>query len=88
MWDKLDNYSIDINSQNYNLDFGSDNKNFSQIVKIVLRKAQECLEKFKEYELEIADLMKKLSYKELFLEAKGEYDLVMVDEFQDSDNIQ
>ena len=88
VWDKLDNYSIDINSQNYNLDFGSDDKNFSQIVKIVLQKAQECLEEFKEYELEIADLMKKLSYKELFLEAKGEYDLVMVDEFQDSDNIQ
>lgn len=88
VWDKLDNYSIDINSQNYNLDFGSDDKNFSQIVKIVLQKAQECLEEFKDYELEIADLMKKLSYKELFLEAKGEYDLVMVDEFQDSDNIQ
>ena len=88
VWDKLDNYSIDINSQNYNLDFGSDDKNFSQIVKIVLQKAQECLEEFKEYELEIAELKKKLSYKELFLEAKGEYDLVMVDEFQDSDNIQ
>ena len=88
VWDKLDNYSIDVNSKNYNIDFGFDDKNFSQIVKIVIVKAQNYLEENKEYEVEIVDLMKKLSYKELFSEAKGEFDLIMVDEFQDSDNIQ
>ena len=88
LWDKLDNYSIDINSTNYNVDFGTDENGFSKIVKIVIEKAQEYLEKNKEYEIEIVDLMKKLSYKELFSEAKGEFDLLMVDEFQDSDNIQ
>lgn len=88
VWNKLDNYSIDVNSINYNVDFGVDEKNFSKIVKIVIEKAQKYLEENKEYELEIVDLMKKLSFKELFTEAKGEYDLIMVDEFQDSDNIQ
>lgn len=88
VWNKIDNYSIDVNSINYNVDFGVDEKSFSKIVEIVIEKAQEYLEKSKEYELEIVDLMKKLSFKELFTEAKGEYDLIMVDEFQDSDNIQ
>ena len=88
IWNKLDNYSIDVNYINYNVDFGVDEKNFSQIVKIVIEKAQKYLEENKEYEVEIVDLMKKLSYRELFTEAKGEYDLIMVDEFQDSDNIQ
>lgn len=88
VWDKLDNYSIDVISTNYNVDFGFDEKRFSQIVKIVIEKAQRYLEENKEYELEIVDLMKKLSYKELFSEAKDEYDFIMVDEFQDSDNIQ
>ena len=88
LWDKLDNYSIDVNSNLYNVDFGSDESKFSEIVRIVLEKAQELLEENKEYGVEIADLMKKLSYKELFNDAKGEYKLIMVDEFQDSDNIQ
>lgn len=88
IWEKLDNYSIDVNSTNYEVDFGTDDAEFSKLVEIVLKKAQEYLENSKNYEFEIADLMKKLVYKELFYAAKGEYELIMVDEFQDSDNIQ
>ncbi|MCD2348244.1 UvrD-helicase domain-containing protein [Clostridium guangxiense] len=88
IWKKLDNYSIDVNSTNYEVDFGTDDARFSKLVEIVLKKAQEYLENSKNYEFEIADLMKKLVYKELFYVAKGEYELIIVDEFQDSDNIQ
>lgn len=88
VWEKLDNYSVDVTSTSYTIDFGFDEKRFSQIIKIVIEKAQRYLEENKEYELEIVDLMKKLSYKELFIEAKNEYDFIMIDEFQDSDNIQ
>lgn len=88
VWEKLDNFSIDVNSLNYTVDFGDDDKNFSEIVKIVIQKAQELLEENKDYQLEISDLMKKLAFKELFHEVKNKYELIMVDEFQDSDNIQ
>jgi len=88
VWEKLDNYSIDVNSTIYNVDFGTDEKGFSDLVKIVIKKAQEHLESNKNYELEVADLMKKLTFEKLFFAAKGKYDLIMVDEFQDSDNIQ
>lgn len=88
LWDKLDNYSIDVNSDKYTVDFGVDEKNFSKIIKIVLSKAQELLDKNKDENIEITDLTKKLSYKEMFYGAKDDYELIMVDEFQDSDNIQ
>lgn len=87
-WEKLDNFSIDVTSESYKVDFGEDEKSFPLLVEIVIKKAQEYLESNKEYEFEIADLMKKLAYKELFYAAKGRYELIMVDEFQDSDNIQ
>lgn len=87
-WEKLDNFSIDINSSNYTVEFDEGDMNFSKIINIVISKAQQYLEEDKGYQLEVSDLMKKLSYKELFFEAKGRYDLIMVDEFQDSDNIQ
>lgn len=88
IWEKLDNYSIDVNSSQYSIKFGQDKKDFSRLVEIVIKKAQEHLETYKDYEIEIVDLIKKLSYKDLFYAAKGKYDLIMVDEFQDSDNIQ
>lgn len=88
VWDKLDNFSIDVNSLNYNVDFGEDDKNFSEIVRIVIQKSQGYLDENKNYQLEVSDLIKKLTYKELFIEAKGKYDFIMVDEFQDSDNVQ
>lgn len=88
VWEKLDNYSVDVNSTIHKVDFGTDEKGFSQLVKIVITKAQEYLESNKSYELEVADLMKKLTFEKLFYAAKGKYDLIMVDEFQDSDNIQ
>lgn len=88
VWNKIDNYSIDINSDKYKVDFGYDDKRFSHIVNIVIERAQKYLEENKDYEVEIVDLMKKLSYTELFVQAKGEFDFIMVDEFQDSDNIQ
>ncbi|NRY63822.1 UvrD-helicase domain-containing protein [Clostridium beijerinckii] len=88
IWEKLDNYSVDVNSINYKVDFGDDEKRFSELVKIVIKKAQEYLESNKDYEVEIADLMKKLAYKELFYDAQNKYNFIMVDEFQDSDNIQ
>lgn len=88
IWEKLDNYSIDLNNPNYTVDFGSDDKDFNKIIEIVLVKAQKYLDQNKDYEFEISDLMKKLAYKDLLVKVKNKYDLVMVDEFQDSDNIQ
>lgn len=88
LWDKIDNYSVDINSKISRLSFGEDTTRFNELMEVVLRKAQEILDSSKEDEIEIADLMKKLSYKELLYGAKGKYDLIMIDEFQDSDNIQ
>lgn len=88
VWDKLDNYSLDINSTRYEVKFGEDD--ISKLVDITLRKAQEYLDEYKDYDIEIVDLMKKLYYKELFTEIKTnkKYQYIMVDEFQDSDNIQ
>ena len=88
LWDKIDNYSVDINSKISSLSFGEDTTRFNELMEVVLRKAQEILDSNKEDEIEIADLMKKLSYKELLYGAKGKYDLIIIDEFQDSDNIQ
>lgn len=88
VWEQLDNYSIDINSPNYNVSFGEDEKDFSKLLQKTLSYAQEILEADKEYELEISDLMKKLAYKDLFKNVKDKWELIMVDEFQDSDNIQ
>lgn len=88
IWEQLDNYSIDVNSQNYNVKFGEDEKDFSIFLEKVLSYAQEILENDKEYELEVSDLMKKLSYKDLFKNVGDRWSLIMVDEFQDSDNIQ
>ena len=88
IWEKLDNYSIDVNSKNYSLNFGEDDSKFNKLLEIVLKKAQESIDNIKEYEIEISDLMKKLSYKEMFYEAKDKFKLIMIDEFQDSDNIQ
>lgn len=88
IWEKLDNYSIDINSSQYSVDFGNDDKGFSKLIEIVIKKAQEIIDSNKDYNVEIVDLMKKLSYKQLFYAAKDKYSLIMVDEFQDSDNIQ
>lgn len=62
--EKLDNYSVEVNSTIHKIDFGTDEKGFSQLVKIVITKAQEYLESNKSYELEVADLMKKLTDKE------------------------
>ena len=88
IWDKLDNYSIDINSKNYDIDFGQDDKNFSQLICKVIGYAQKILDEDKEEELEISDLMKKLSNRELIENIDEKYKIIMVDEFQDSDNIQ
>lgn len=88
IWNKLDNYSIDTSSKEYIVDFGNDDKGFSKLLSKVIKYAQEIINEDKEYELEVSDLMKKLSNKELFKAAKGKYKLMMLDEFQDSDNIQ
>lgn len=87
-WEKLDNYSVDLNSMRYKVDFAQENGDFSELISIVLKTAQEVLDDNKDNKLEIADLMKKLSYDELFNGMKKDYKVIMVDEFQDSDNIQ
>lgn len=87
-WEQLDNYSIDVNSPSYRVDFGTEDKKFSSLVQKVLSYAQEILENDKEYEFEISDLMKKLAYKDLFANVGNRWSLLIVDEFQDSDNIQ
>ena len=88
IWENLDNFSIDINSNVYNVDFGKDDKGFSEFIYKALRYAQEIIDKEKETELEVADLMKILSNDVLFKNLPQKYKVVMVDEFQDSDNIQ
>lgn len=86
IWEKLDNYSIDLNSKKYQADFG-DGK-FSELLSIILKTAQNLLDENKDNELEMADLMKKLSYDALLNGIQKDYKVIMVDEFQDSDNIQ
>lgn len=88
IWDKIDNFSVDINSQNYEVSFGEDEINFAELISKILRYAQEILNEEKDNELEVSDLMKKLSNKGLFKNIDTKYKLIMVDEFQDSDNIQ
>lgn len=88
VWDKLDNYSIDLNSNKYDMDFGEDESSFTELLSIVLRTAQIILDENKDNQLEISDLMKKLSDDNLFEEIQKDYKVIMVDEFQDSDNIQ
>ena len=88
VWEKLDNYSIDTNSKEYKIDFGSDNKDFSKLLYKVISYAQESIDREKENTLEISDLMKKLANKNLYKDVHKGYKLLMVDEFQDSDNIQ
>lgn len=88
VWDKLDNYSIDLNSNKYDMDFGEDESSFTELLSIVLRTAQIILDENKDNQLEISDLMKKLSHDNLFEGVQKDYKVIMVDEFQDSDNIQ
>lgn len=88
IWEYLDNYSIDINSNEYNVLFGYDEKNFSILIKKIISYAQDKIDKEKENELEVHDLMKKLSDSRLFSSLTENIKLLMVDEFQDSDNIQ
>jgi DNA helicase-2/ATP-dependent DNA helicase PcrA len=52
IWEKLDNYSIDVNSSQYSIKFGQDKKDFSRLVEIVIKKAQEHLETYKDYEID------------------------------------
>lgn len=88
IWSKLDNYSIDTNSKEYVIDFGKDEKDFSKLLYKVISYAQNIIDTDKENELEVSDLMKKLTNKKLYKDSHGMYKLIMVDEFQDSDNIQ
>lgn len=88
LWDKLDNYSIDTNSKTYEVDFGNDDKGFSKLLFKVISYAQEIIDNEKDNSFEISDLMKKLSDKNLYNDTNKMYKLIMVDEFQDSDNIQ
>ena len=88
VWEKLDNFSIDINSSEYTLDFGFGTKNFSEFIKRVLKYAQSIIDEEKDDTLEVSDLMKKLSDKKLLEFIGDRYKLIMIDEFQDSDNIQ
>lgn len=88
IWEKLDNYSVDTNSKDYRVDFGNDDKGFSKLLYKVISYAQESINKEKENNIEISDLMKMLSNKNLYNTENKMYKLIMVDEFQDSDNIQ
>jgi len=88
IWEKIDNFSVDINSKNYEVSFGEEKLNFTELIYKILRYAQEILDEEKENELEVSDLIKKLSNKGLFKNIDTKYNLIMVDEFQDSDNIQ
>lgn len=88
IWEKLDNYSIDTNSKDYIVDLGNDDKGFSKLLYKVISYAQESINREKENNIEISDLMKMLSNKELYNQNNKMYKLIMVDEFQDSDNIQ
>ena len=88
VWEILDNYSIDLNSNKYKVNFDEKNGGFSELISRVLKTAQSILDEEKVNKLEIADLMKKLSYNDLFNGIKKDYKVIMVDEFQDSDNIQ
>lgn len=88
IWSKLDNYSIDTNSKEYVIDLGKDEKDFSKLLYKVISYAQDIIDADKQNELEISDLMKKLTNKKLYKDSNGIYKLIMVDEFQNSDNIQ
>ncbi len=88
LWDKIDNFSVDVNSKEYEVCFGKDEGEFSLLLSKVLKYAQEILDSEKDGELEVSDLMKKLANKGLFQDINTKYKLIMVDEFQDSDNIQ
>ena len=86
MWNKLDNYSIDIN--NAGINFGNDENNLSNMVRFVLRKANDSFQKKKLTHLEISDIIKLLDNDKLISKIDFQYKIIMVDEFQDSDNVQ
>lgn len=88
IWECLDNNSLDVSSQEYKVDFGKNEKGMSELICIVLSQAQEEMKKIKDYEVEISDLIKKLRNDELINDIKEKYKILMVDEFQDSDNVQ
>lgn len=87
LWDKLDNYSISLRN-NSKISFGEDEKNFSKFLEKVIVYAQNILDRDKEYQFEASDLMKKLAEEDLLKDINNKFDFMMVDEFQDSDNIQ
>ena len=88
IWEKLDNYSIDINSSKYEIDFGRDSKGISKFIETAISFAQRIINKDKENDFEVSDLMKIISKKDLLKELDSNYKFIMVDEFQDSDNTQ
>lgn len=89
LWRTLDNYSIEVKSDFYKIDFGVEqDSKFSELIEKVLIYAKEIVEAKKDTDLEVSDLMKKLSNKALLKDIKSDYKVIMVDEFQDSDNIQ
>ncbi|SNV79177.1 UvrD-helicase domain-containing protein [Clostridium cochlearium] len=88
IWGKLDNHSIDLNSDKIKLDFGQDENKVSFLIEYVLRYANKKLHDIKENKLEVSDLMKRITNIELIQRINHNYKLIMVDEFQDIDNIQ
>ena len=88
MWEILDNYSIDLLSNKVRVDFNFEEDKFTELISKTLKYAQEILDCDKENELEISDLMKKLAYEDIFKGIDTTYKVIMIDEFQDSDNTQ
>lgn len=88
IWESLDNFSLEINSKSYTVDFGQTEEGFSELLEKTLKYANEIMDENKEINFEVSDLIKKLSNKNLLKGIEKKYKLIMVDEFQDSDNIQ
>ncbi|OFI07126.1 DNA helicase II [Clostridium acetireducens DSM 10703] len=88
VWEKVDNYSIDLNSNDIKLDFGYDEFNISFFIKYVLKYTDNKLSKIKNNNLEINDLIKKINNLDLIKRINSNYTFLMIDEFQDMDNAQ
>lgn len=90
--DYLDNRGVSLHSENYKVDFGSASSNTQHFFEFVLNQVEEGLEALKKETgaCEINDLIKKL--RELTgvgdVKSKCDFKYLMVDEFQDTDEVQ
>lgn len=84
----ISNYSINITSKELNIDFGYDEDGISKLISYVLKEVNSRLDELKGEQIETNDLIKKVSNFEVIKKIRKDYRLIMVDEFQDSDNIQ